>query len=241
MKKMAIGFAAMAALIGVPVIASAQSTEAQSTDDILRRLQALEASNAALAKENATLRLENTKLRGRVSEQKGSNETVTAQQTSTTSASTLNRTSSKVALYDKASMVVKAPPPAPVPVYSWTGFYAGGNIGYSWGNANTDVVGNGTQDSLNLAGFGPMFISNPFDFAASNSARPNGVIGGGQIGYNYQFSPNWVLGFEADIQGSGQRGSGQLADPFSITICRALSGPGTCAPGFLVTQGSLAA
>ena len=28
-------------------------------------------------------------------------------------------------------------------------------------------------------------------------------MGGGQIGYNWQVHPNWVLGIEADIQGSG--------------------------------------
>jgi outer membrane immunogenic protein len=35
----------------------------------------------------------------------------------------------------------------------------------------------------------------------------NGVIGGGQIGYNWQ-RDRWVFGLEADIQGSGQKGSG---------------------------------
>ena len=37
-----------------------------------------------------------------------------------------------------ADMAVKAPPPAPAPVYSWTGFYLGGNIGASFGRAKTD-------------------------------------------------------------------------------------------------------
>ena len=61
-------------------------------------------------------------------------------------------------------------------------------------------------------------------FADSNTARPNGVIGGGGIGYNYQFSPNWVLGFEADFQGSGERGSGTFIDPFSGLVCALFSG-----------------
>jgi hypothetical protein len=95
MNKVTIGFATIAVLIGTAAGASAQSTETKSPDDILRRLQAIEASNAALAKENAVLREENTKLRGRVSELKDSNQTATVQQTSTASASALNRTSSK--------------------------------------------------------------------------------------------------------------------------------------------------
>jgi hypothetical protein len=32
--------------------------------------------------------------------------------------------------------------------------------------------------------------------------RADGFIGGGQFGYNYQFSPAFVAGFEADIQGT---------------------------------------
>ena len=35
-----------------------------------------------------------------------------------------------------------------------------------------------------------------------HSVFPSGVIGGGQIGYNYQFNPNIVFGIEADFQGS---------------------------------------
>jgi len=30
----------------------------------------------------------------------------------------------------------------------------------------------------------------------------SGFLGGGQIGYNYQFDPNWVVGLEADFQGA---------------------------------------
>jgi outer membrane immunogenic protein len=48
--------------------------------------------------------------------------------------------------------------------------------------------------------------------ALANSGVANvnqsGFIGGGQIGYNYQWSQNFVAGLEADIQGSTIRGRG---------------------------------
>ena len=34
------------------------------------------------------------------------------------------------------------PPPPPLPVYSWTGLYFGGNVGYSWGQSKNDRTGN---------------------------------------------------------------------------------------------------
>jgi len=83
-----------------------------------------------------------------------------------------------------ARPVYKAPPPAPV--YSWTGVYWGVNVGYSWGQAKNDV--------------------NVFGIPASDSQDVNGVIGGGQIGINWQVA-NWVFGLESDIQASGQKGS----------------------------------
>jgi outer membrane immunogenic protein len=122
-------------------------------------------------------------------------------------------------------MPVKAPPPPPAPVYSWTGWYVGGNIGYSWGNAKTDVAGNGTVTTLCCT---TLFFPSNFGFADQNTARLNGVIGGGQIGYNYQFSPKWVIGFEADIQGAHERGSGAFNNSFSFLVCDGGLGAGSC-------------
>jgi len=135
-----------------------------------------------------------------------------------------------------ADMPVKAPPPPPVPVYSWTGFYVGGNIGYGWGDPDTDLAANGNVTSHTICAFkGCVFTDIPsnFAFADSNAARLDGVIGGGQIGYNYQFSLNGVLGFEADIQGSGERASGQFADPFMLFTCFGANTPGVCLPNFI--------
>jgi outer membrane immunogenic protein len=115
---------------------------------------------------------------------------------------------------DLARPVYRRPVAVAAPIYTWTGFYVGGNVGGSWGNARTDIAGSGT-------GFTFPAIAVPVAFADSNTARLNGVIGGGQIGYKIQFSPKWVLGFETDIQGSGERGSNRFVDPFSTLICGA--------------------
>jgi outer membrane immunogenic protein len=85
----------------------------------------------------------------------------------------------------------KAPPPV-VAVYDWTGFYIGGNIGYSWGrSSDASTLTNGAGTVL---------------FASADKTNLDGVLGGGQIGYNWQ-AQNWVFGLEADIQGTDEKGS----------------------------------
>ena len=81
--------------------------------------------------------------------------------------------------------------PAMVPVWSWTGWYVGLNAGYGFANDNT-ITTTG-QIAINAAtvadGARP----------ASVGIRPEGFIGGAQIGYNWQ-TGMWVWGIEADIQ-----------------------------------------
>src|SRR5437868_11649961 len=91
-----------------------------------------------------------------------------------------------------ADMAVKAPPPAPAPIYNWTGWYIGGNLGASFGRVKVDF----NADPVALGG-GAITIPG---FARSDTSEPSGFIGGGQIGYNWQVSPIWVVGLEADIQ-----------------------------------------
>ena len=62
--------------------------------------------------------------------------------------------------------------PAMSGLYNWSGPYAGLNIGYDWGKVT------------NTAG------------------EPSGLMGGGQVGYNWQ-SGQFVFGGETDIQLSG--------------------------------------
>ena len=86
----------------------------------------------------------------------------------------------------------KAPPPMVPLMYNWTGFYAGVNVGGSWGHQDTTL------------GSGPVTVT--------NSNHIDGVIGGAQVGYNWQgLGSPWVFGLEADIQGSGQNASNALA------------------------------
>lgn len=99
-----------------------------------------------------------------------------------------------------------APPPvepvAPeiVPSFTWTGFYAGLSAGYGRGNLDTDLkaVPTATANDLPTAlGFGLN------GGVARVKDTANGFVGGGQIGYNYQLDPHWVIGAEADLQYAG--------------------------------------
>lgn len=102
------------------------------------------------------------------------------------------------------------PPPPPPPL--WTGFYVGLNAGYSFGSTNNaDVTTTTLYDTFGttsgtVVSLDPSFIAS--GLAASGTANVNrsGFIGGGQIGYNYQFRNNFVVGLEADLQGAGIRG-----------------------------------
>ncbi len=79
------------------------------------------------------------------------------------------------------------------PGFNWSGFYLGGIVGYSWGRSSNSETISRLNTGVGLA-------------TATNTNDVNGVIGGGQFGYNWQFS-NWLFGLETDIQGSGERGS----------------------------------
>jgi outer membrane immunogenic protein len=80
-----------------------------------------------------------------------------------------------------------APTAPALATYNWTGFYIGGNVGYGWSHRNLTNTITGTSGGTQLS--------------ASNSASDHGRgwLGGGQIGFNYQFLGNWVAGMEADI------------------------------------------
>jgi outer membrane immunogenic protein len=102
----------------------------------------------------------------------------------------------------------KAPaylPPPPPPL--WTGFYVGVNAGGTWSENNNISV-------ATIPYFGdPASITTGALGTGALGANSSGFIGGGQIGYNYQFSPNFVVGIEADIDGvAGTRGAHSFAN-----------------------------
>src|SRR5262249_49597706 len=101
-----------------------------------------------------------------------------------------------------AGIAVKGPAPVPAPVYNWTGWYVGVNAGASFGNVKTDF--NAARLRIDAGDLG-IFVPG---FAQSDRVYPSGFMGGGQIGYNWQYSPLIVVGLEADFQGALERDSG---------------------------------
>ena len=101
---------------------------------------------------------------------------------------------------------------APPAIYNWTGFYVGGNVGYSFGKADTNL----SDPSFTEFGSG---FGLPGSFPAM--LHPDGVIGGGQFGYNWQNGPA-IFGFETDFQGSDEKASAIFSTPYSCDV------EGTC-------------
>ena len=75
---------------------------------------------------------------------------------------------------------LRRPPPLPyVPPPIWTGFHVGAYAGFAFSG----------EDATSA------FFGTPVTF----STNPSGVLGGLEAGYDYQFSPNWLVGAELDL------------------------------------------
>lgn len=93
----------------------------------------------------------------------------------------------------------KAPVAPPV---TWTGCYVGGNVGYGWQrNEPTDPT-----STVNLGG-----------------VTATGVVGGGQVGCDYQFPGNWVIGVQGMFDGAGLSSSYALPFAYSGDLTEAES------------------
>lgn len=86
------------------------------------------------------------------------------------------------------------------PVFNWTGFYVGADIGY-W--ASTGAIG---------------YPNSIF----SATANPSGIKLGGHVGYRHQFVNNFVLGLEADLSwlGGSNREGGVVNSPANAARVR---------------------
>ncbi len=92
-----------------------------------------------------------------------------------------------------ADLPSRAPPPVfvpPPPIFTWTGVYIGGQIGYQWGTVNLReyALGGGLVSSL-------------------TGLNPSGVVGGAHVGFNYQVN-QFVFGLEGDVDGTSFSGTG---------------------------------
>ena len=67
--------------------------------------------------------------------------------------------------------------PAPIPLYNWSGFYVGGNLGAGWNSGGS--------------------VSDTFGSTFSGSGQTTKFLGGGQVGVNYEFYGGVVVGAEA--------------------------------------------
>jgi len=102
-----------------------------------------------------------------------------------------------------ADMPMKAAPiVAPVATYNWTGFYIGANVGGGWGSRNLNYSPN---DPIAVGLFS--FTAGTGGPAPSTSFTSSGVLGGLQLGYNWQFNHNWLVGIETDFDWSGMKGT----------------------------------
>ena len=82
----------------------------------------------------------------------------------------------------------RAPPvyvPPPIPVFTWTGLYVGGQVGYQFGRSNAFATAN------NGAGL------------AAAGSSPNGVVGGAHVGYNFSTQSLPFLGGFGGFGGGG--------------------------------------
>ncbi len=142
-----------------------------------------------------------------------------------------------------APVYTKAPPMAPI--FSWTGFYIGGNIGGAWANDNiTDnlfglnfnngnnaVFVGGGQAGFNYQVGSVVFgVEGDFDWAANNNNTVTGIIG--PFGNTFTASANdrWIatvagrLGYAADRWLFYVKGGGGWVGANSFTVTDVTTG-----------------
>ena len=108
----------------------------------------------------------------------------------------------------------------------WTGFYVGANVGGAFG----DVDITGVSEATGYVNITPGQV---FKFS------PDGVLGGGQFGYNYQMN-DWLFGVE--LEGHGMDFDDAIGVPGSSDVLSVESEWGATASarlGFILAANSL--
>jgi outer membrane immunogenic protein len=117
-----------------------------------------------------------------------------------TTAIVMAASASTASAADLSRMPVKAAPV--VAGINWTGCYVGGHVGVGWNR--TRFYDPGLPLGISTLG--------PLPGATIDVNSDPGVVGGAQIGCDYQFANNWVLGIAGDFAGTDLRGVAN--DPF---------------------------
>ncbi len=100
---------------------------------------------------------------------------------------------------DLPSRVLAAPPP--LPLFTWTGIYIGGQVGYQWSAESSPQI-------YSLAGG---------TVASQPNYNQSGVVGGGHVGYNWQIN-QFVLGIEGEVEGTNFEGSGKFGTGGALAL-----------------------
>jgi outer membrane immunogenic protein len=82
-------------------------------------------------------------------------------------------------------------------IYDWNGFYAGAHAGAAWDHRDASIFNAATGV-----------------FRVSGSTEASGIMGGGQLGFNYALTPHWIAGLEADISAANLQSSAVGADVY---------------------------
>lgn len=127
---------------------------------------------------------------------------------------------SGVAVAQAADLTYEPAPVVPVaaPVGSWTGFYVGGSVGYAWGKTDQ-------KD-----GYDGLITENPGD------VKPDGFIAGLQLGGDYQFPSNVVIGALVDIYYSDANDTFNYFDEYTTESKIRYFGTGRVRAGYAIDK-----
>jgi outer membrane immunogenic protein len=101
---------------------------------------------------------------------------------------------------------VYAPPPPPLPLQvMWTGFFGGVNLGGGW---SSNILNRYDLAPYTDPAAGGLYL---LPGSANGGGNAAGVVGGGQVGYNWQFRQSIVIGAETDFQGTSMASGGNAA------------------------------